>query len=199
MTNVIIQNRKKQRRRKQIIFTAAVTATLCIGLFLFDSAQIGKEIDQYKEVPVYYNGIIYTRSHGRHYSNAGYYYGQKWQCVEYVKRFYAQAKNHAMPDVFGNAKDFFDPTILHGQRNESRGLIQYRNGNNVSPRPDDLLVFTDRQYGHVAIITEVSESSIVIIQQNILWGTRSELPLRVENGNYYVGKARVPAGWLRLE
>ena len=57
MTNVIIQNRKKQRRRKQIIF--AVALTLCIGLLVFDSTQIGKEIDQYKEVPVYYNGIFY--------------------------------------------------------------------------------------------------------------------------------------------
>lgn len=37
----------------------------------------------------------------------GYYYGYKWQCVEYIKRFYYEAKGHKMPDSYGNAKDFW--------------------------------------------------------------------------------------------
>jgi surface antigen len=195
MKNRSLNNRKKLRSW-QIVFCLI---TVLIVVLLIDSTKIGKEIDQYRDVSVYYNGIVYTRSHGRYYSDSGYYYGQKWQCVEYIKRFYAQAKQHSMPDVFGNAKDYFDSSVGQGQLNESRGLIQYRNGESISPKPDDLIVFTDRRYGHVAIITTVTDDSIEIIQQNILWGTRNKLPLRMENGNYYVGNTRKPAGWLRLE
>ena len=72
-----------------------------------------------------------------------YYYGYKWQCVEYIKRFYYEAKGHKMPDVYGNAKDFFDANVEHGTLNEKRGLIQYKNGEDEKPKIDDILVFTD--------------------------------------------------------
>ena len=65
-------------------------------------------LDSYRGVPVYDNGLLYFRNHGKNYSKDGYYFGQKWQCVEFVKRFYYQAKNHRMPDVMGHAKSFFD-------------------------------------------------------------------------------------------
>ena len=78
-------------------------------------------------------------------------------------------------------------------------MIQFDNGGNISPIPDDLLVFTDRKYGHAAIITDVTDSYVEVIQQNVLGKTRDRLPFRVENGQYYVGSIRKPAGWLRLE
>ena len=188
----------KTRKKPRIIVTVFVV--LCIaGIYIYDSFHIGKELDRYKEVSVYYNGIIFTQSHGKNLSDTGYYYGYKWQCVEYIKRFFYDAKNHAMPDLFGHAKDFFDPRIEQGQINESRGLFQYKNGYGVSPQPDDLLVFTDTKYGHVAIITEVTETYIEVIQQNVLGKTRDRLPLSIENGKYFVGSKRKPAGWLRLE
>lgn len=181
--------------------TRLIIVALCITVlfYFYDFSKIGKEIDNYKEVSVYYNGIIYTQSHGQYYSDSGYYYGYKWQCVEYIKRFFYQAKNHEMPDLFGNAKDFFDPSLEQGQINTSRGLVQYKNGGNIPPKPDDLLVFNDTKYGHVAIITEVTETYVEVIQQNVLGKTRDRLPLSVENGVFLVGSKRKPAGWLRLE
>ena len=127
----------------------------------------------------------------------GYYYGQKWQCVEYVKRFYSQALGHEMPDVWGHAKSFFDESLDDGAMNERRGLLQYRNGSSVGPKVNDLVVFTDTKYGHVAIVSFVSTDSVEIVQQNILSGTRARLLLVVSNGGFYVTTPRHPAGWLR--
>ncbi len=158
---------------------------------------IGQEVDNFKGVAVYYNGIDYEQSHGQYYSSDGYYYGNKWQCVEYVKRYYFQVKDHRMPDVMGNAKDFFDPLTLQGKLNQRRGLVQYRNGGGVKPQVDDMVVFTDSKYGHVAIVTEVTENSVEIIQQNVLNKPRQSLKLRVKAGHYYLGTGKQPAGWLR--
>ena len=173
-----------------------------MAFYVHDTLQIGRELDSYKGVAVFYNGIVYTQSHGKNYSDSGYYYGYKWQCVEYVKRFYDLAKGHEMPDVLGNAKDFYDPDVGQGQLNESRGLIQYNNGGDVPPQPDDLLVFNDTKYGHVAIITDVTENYtenyVEVIQQNVPGKIRDRLPLRIENGRYYVGNVKKPAGWLRM-
>lgn len=176
----------------------AILAVLIIFL-VYDRTQVGNKIDSYKGVEVYYNGVIFTNTYGRHFSSDGYYYGRKWQCVEYIKRFYYDAKKHKMPDVYGNAKDFFSEKVPQGHLNKARGLIQYRNGGDVPPQVGDLMVFTDTHYGHVAIITQVTDRSVEIIQQNIIWGTRDILPLQVKGHKYEVGDDRKPAGWLRKE
>lgn len=162
-----------------------------------DTVEIGQEIDMFKGVPVYCNGIDYEQSHGTNYSSDGYYYGNKWQCVEYVKRYYYLVKDHRMPDVMGNAKDFFDPHTPQGKLNQRRGLVQYRNGGEVKPQIDDLVVFTNSKYGHVAIITSVSSDTVEIIQQNVVAMPRQNLKLQVKAGHYYIGNGKQPAGWLR--
>lgn len=175
-----------------------VAVIFIAGIFYFvDRRRIGTEIDSYKGVPAYYNGTLYTKSHGANYSKDKYYFGQKWQCVEYVKRFYYVVKNHRMPDGYGNAKDFFEPGIMQSDMNKKRGLLQYINGGNMKPAPDDLLVFTDTEFGHVGIITKVGKNYIEIIQQNVYGKTRAKYSLKNINGNYFIGEKRKPAGWLR--
>lgn len=44
---------------------------------VWDVNRIGERIDSYKNVDVYHNGIMHTKSYGKHYSEDGYYYGQK--------------------------------------------------------------------------------------------------------------------------
>lgn len=168
-------------------------------ILLFDFTAVGGKIDSYRGVAVYYNGSDFEANHGKNYSEDGYYFGQKWQCVEYVKRFYYLAKNHSMPDTMGNARDFFDPALKQGQFNSHRGLVQYKNGGDMKPSPDDLLVFTDTQYGHVAIITKVTDTFVEIIQQNMGRKSRQRLPLSFAYGRYTVGDRWFPAGWLRKE
>ncbi len=182
---------------RKILVACAVLAALLVGLTVWDARKVGTKLDGYRGVPVHDNGLLFFRSHGRHYSADGYYYGQKWQCVEYIKRFYHQAKGHKMPEVMGHAKDFFDDNLPDGATNSRRGLVQYRNGSTEHPRMDDLLVFTDTKYGHVGIVTDAGDSSIEIIQQNILGHTRQRLSIVLSNGHYFVTSPRKPAGWLR--
>ena len=114
-SNISFGKARRGRKRSRI---AAVFVVICITvlpvIYISDVHKIGANLDSYKGVAIYYNGIIYTQSQGKNYSDSGYYYGYKWQCVEYIKRFYYQTKGHEMPDVFGNAKDFFDPSVEHG-------------------------------------------------------------------------------------
>jgi surface antigen len=159
--------------------------------------KVGTKIDEYKGVAVYSNGKDYVASYGLNFSDDGYYYGLKWQCTEYVKRFYYSVFKHKMPDGAGNAKYYFNPMLEQGSYNSQRGLIQYKNGGNVKPQADDIIVFTDGKYGHVAIISAVGKDWIEVIQQN------SEVPrkkytLTKSDNEYFVDGDRKPAGWLRL-
>ncbi|WP_435895278.1 CHAP domain-containing protein [Oceaniferula spumae] len=159
---------------------------------------VGAEIARYKKVPAYQNGKLIVTSHGKHYATDGYYYGQKWQCVEFVKRFYHDAHGHHMPSVWGHACDFFDPDVAHGEMNTARGMRQYRNGGGEAPKPDDLLVFRKGSLGHVAVVTKVTESSIEVIQQNVHGLPTAQHVLVCKAGKYTVGNKHQPAGWLRL-
>ncbi len=163
------------------------------------SEVVGKELDRYKDIVVYSNGKNYSKSYGKHFSENSYYYGRKWQCVEYVKRFYYDALNHKMPELYGNATDFFDESVPQGGLNKQRDLLQYRNGGDVKPEQDDLLVFNDSKYGHVAIISKVEEDSIEVVQQNVRGKSREEFVLSNSNGTWTVGKKKKPAGWLRIK
>ncbi len=165
---------------------------------MWNHSRVGTELDSYRGVQVYDNGLLFFGSHGRNYSPDGYYYGQKWQCVEYIKRFFHQAKGHRMPEVMGHAKSFFDESLPDGALSRRRGLLQYRNGSSEAPRADDLLVFADTEYGHVGIVTDVSPSAVEMIQQNVLFHTRQRLSLTVTNGHYFITQPRRPAGWLRV-
>ena len=184
-------------RSKPVLVSLAILCLAGVGVFCYNASRVGKVLDSYRSVSVYDNGLLYFRSYGKHYAQDGFYYGQKWQCVEFIKRFFHDAKHHNMPDGMGHAKSFFDDKLPDGALNPRRGLLQHRNGSSEQPRPDDLLVFTDTKYGHVAIVTQVSADSVEIIQQNILAGTRRRLTLAATNGHYFITAPRVPAGWLR--
>jgi hypothetical protein len=164
-------------------------------------------------VEVRSNGVDGLQSHGRHYEgedagglgqeeplldgSLGYYYGQKWQCVDFIKRYYFQALGHRMPDPMGHAVEFFDWETVQGGANAKRGLVQYCNGGGVPPQADDLLVFARPMgYGHVAIVTRTMGEGLEIIQQN---ADRSRALLRVEvrRGKYWISSRKVCLGWLR--
>lgn len=163
------------------------------------SFSIGDSVDSFNGVVVYNNGMDYPKSYGKHYSkDSVYYYGKKWQCVEFIKRYYFDYYHHQMPNGFGNAKDFFDNTIKDGELNKARGLIQYRNESSSCPKAGDILIFGGK-YGHVAIVTKVTDSEVEVIQQNIYMSPRETFKLIVNNGKYTIGENRKPEGWLRMK
>ncbi|MEW6469927.1 MAG: CHAP domain-containing protein [Bacteroidota bacterium] len=159
---------------------------------------MGDPVDSFNGITVYNNGLEYDKSHGRHYSADSFYYGKKWQCVEYIKRYYHDRMEHKFPDGSGHAKEFFDASLPQGGMNERRGLVQYRNGDKEKPQVNDILVFGGK-YGHVAIVSRVGEDEIEVVQQNIYLTPRETFALRNENGRFFVGEGREPLGWLRKE
>ncbi len=131
--------------------------------------KVGESIDEIEGVEVFFNGSI-GHVKNRNVTKNGYNLGLRWQCVEFVKRFYLEFFQHKMPDSYGHAKDFFDKNVKDGELNKSRNLIQFSNPSSIKPKKYDILIFgkTDSNpFGHVAIISKVSDDEIEIIQQNM--------------------------------
>jgi hypothetical protein len=68
--------------------------------------QVGNVIDRFNDVEVFYNGGV-NQVVGRNLTADGYNLGLKYQCVEFVKRYYYQRFNHKMSDSYGHAKKLF--------------------------------------------------------------------------------------------
>ena len=161
---------------------------------------VGQPVDSLNGVYVYYNGRV-GNVIGRNTTSDGYNLGLKYQCVEFVKRYYYEHLNHKMPDSYGHAKDFYEPNLRDGQKSQRRNLTQYSNPSNSQPKVNDLLVFketTFNPYGHVAIVSKVSENSIEIIQQNpgSLASSRANFGL-VKNSDGWSIDNNLIVGWLR--
>lgn len=161
---------------------------------------IGQQLDSLNGIVVYYNGGVDHVSE-RNLAKDGYNLGLKYQCVEFVKRYYYEHYNHKMPDSYGHAKDFFDEALLDGQHNKQRNLTQYTNSSQSQPKVGDLLIFEGtllNRYGHVAIVSDVNENTIEIIQQNPgpFSKSREHFQLGQTNGKWKIENARI-LGWLR--
>lgn len=161
---------------------------------------VGQKIDQFNEVSVFYNGGVGNIS-GRNKTTDGYNLGLKYQCVEFVKRYYYEYFNHKMPDSFGHAKDFYSKSIGDGKYNSKRDLTQYSNPSKSQPQVNDLIIFSGtpfNKFGHVAIISKVTNNEIEIIQQNPgpLGKSRESISLNNKNGKWEIKNGRV-MGWLR--
>ena len=158
----------------------------------------GQEIDSFNGIPVYYNGW-FSNIKGRNVTNDGYNLGLKYQCVEFVKRYYFEHLNHKMPNSYGHAKDFFDNSLRDGQKNKARNLFQYTNASRSKPRVSDLLIYkasTFNKFGHVSIISRVSDDEIEIIQQNVGPQSRETFKLVYSDGLWKIKSNRI-VGWLR--
>ncbi|OCG07581.1 amidase [Gilliamella sp. wkB178] len=165
--------------------------------WLVDKDKIGKVIDQFNGVNVYYNGSTGNVS-GRNVTPEGYNLGQKYQCVEFIKRYYYERFNHKMPDSYGHAKDYFDSSIADGQINPKRNLLQFTNGSPTKPQVEDIIVLGWSRYGHVAIISKVSDNEIEIVQQNPgpNVSSRATYTLSFNNGLWKIDSFRI-LGYLR--
>ena len=162
--------------------------------------EIGQKVDSLNGVFVYYNGSVSNVS-GRRLTKDGYNLGLKYQCVEFVKRYYYEALDHKMPDSYGHAKDFFISRVKDGKRNAQRNLIQYINPSSSQPKVNDLVVYSGtvfNSYGHVSIISKVSDSEIEIIQQNpgSFGKSRATFKLSNTSGKWHIDNKQI-LGWLR--
>lgn len=186
---------------KKIIFIV----TLIIVLFFIlkivkeinwnSKHEVGEILDNYNGVKVYYNGGV-SNTEGRNMTKNGYNIGMKYQCVEFVKRYYYEHFNHKMPDTYGNAKDFFDKGVKDGEMNTTRDLLQYTNPSKIKPKADDIIIFDKsilNSYGHVAIVSKVENDYIEIVQQNPgpFRNSRDTIMLKADNSLWLLDNDRI--------
>ena len=182
------------------------TTFIVIGLTTFliryqnnTKTKIGEVVDEYNSIKVFQNGNIQNTS-GRN-TVKGYNLGLKYQCVEFVKRYYYYHYNHKMPNSYGHAKSFFHKGLKDGKLNKDRGLIQFSNGSKEKPKTGDLIIFDGHifnKFGHVAIVSKVTSSSVEIIQQNT-FSSRKKLKLHKTKKGKWTIKDKLALGWLRMK
>ena len=199
----------KGRRRglRKLLVVACVLFAVC-GLYcvatrlnLSPGTSVGDVVDSFNGVSVHHNGGI-SASSGRNLTPDGYNIGIRYQCVEFVKRYYNERFSHRMPDTYGHAKDFFERGLADGTPNSRRGLLQFVNGGTHAPAAEDIIVLAPwifNRYGHVAIVSAVSGDALEVVQQNPgpFGKTRKTYRLSTRDGRWQVENGRV-LGWLRL-
>lgn len=196
--------------KKTLFLLLAIAATSALVIFLYQrnagystrNYQIGDQLDSLNHVIVYYNGGMGNVS-GRNTAPDGYNIGLKYQCVEFVKRYYYEYYKHKMPNAYGNAIDFFDRGLKDGALNKDRGLIQYTNPSKSKPQVGDLIIMDatlTNEYGHVVIVSNVTDDEVEIIQQNA--GNpdhpRDVFDLERNDGLWEIDHSRI-LGWLRMK
>lgn len=192
--------------KKRIIIILLILTTLfftykVVKKVNFNSKySVGEPIDSLNNVIVYFNGGVDNVLERN--TKEGYNIGLKYQCVEFVKRYYYEFYNHKMPDSYGHAKSFFDPNTKDGNINNQRNLIQYTNPSKSKPEIGDLIIFDGtltNKYGHVAIISNVNEHEIEIIQQNPgpFSDSRETFSLNKTNNEKWGIENKRVLGWLR--
>lgn len=166
----------------------------------YEVSKPGDTLDMLNNVFVFYNENMNNTS-GRNLTKDGYNLGLKWQCVEFVKRYYFEHLKHKMPNSYGHAKDFYNVNLKDGKLNRDRDLLQFSNGSKQKPKADDLIVFKGNvfnPYGHVAIVSKVTGSEMEIVQQNVGKTSRETFVLKFKNNLWYVNQSSI-LGWLRKE
>lgn len=141
----------------------------------------------------------------------GIYTGYKWQCVEYARRWLLLNKGYVFEDI-AMAYDIFRlQQVTVPESEQTLPLRSFRNGSPRHPEPGCMLIWSEggefQVTGHVAIVTEVTESYIRIAEQNVghqYWTEgvdyARELPARIDNNSGYwiqctFGDAKI-LGWV---
>ena len=192
------------------ILAIAVTVASATGYFFYANSttvvyvngkRIGEAVDSLNGVYVYYNGMTDNVTE-RHRTWDGYNLGLKFQCIEFVKRYYYERFDHEMPDAYGNAVTYYDRRVRDGRLNAQRGLWQFSNPSRWKPAANDIIVFDStatNPYGHIAIISRVTKDEIEIVQQNA--GPTSPSRVRYhlsQTNNGWVVDNKLVLGRLRL-
>jgi hypothetical protein len=82
------------RNKLAIIIAGGLSIVCCVYLGVTKvnlniSRNVGEIVDNLDGIPVYFNGGV-GHSSGRNLAADGYNFGIKYQCVEFVKRYYYQ-------------------------------------------------------------------------------------------------------------
>ena len=108
-----------------------------------------------------------------------------------------------MPNVAGNPEEFFDPKVGDGELNTKRDLLQFANPSFSLPAVGDILILKrnkDFLHGHVAIVSNVYDGALEVIQQNPgPFKSSRALFGYGDFGNKYKIDDKDVLGWLRIK
>lgn len=114
---------------------------------------------------------VWRSRHQFRHEYDGLYYGYRYQCVEFSRRWLIHAQGITFGDV-GMAYEIFE--LPHATRVSDGSLVPWENiPNGFSPRPvpGSVLIWDEggefRHTGHVAIVTEVSDNWVRVAEQNV--------------------------------
>ncbi len=155
-------------------------------------------------VPVYssdYSSIDKNDLSERHTFRSyydGVFMGYKWQCVEFARRWLYINKGFIFNDI-AMAYDIFQLTTVRKISNsEILPFYSFSNGSLRAPIPGALLIWDEggefEDTGHVAVVTEVFDDKIRIVEQNerhSLWNKEQnysrELKTKIDdNGGHWI-------------
>ena len=191
----------KRYRFVVLLLLLVVLGFLSFKINIHPVLRVGDVVDSFNEVNVYFNGAV---SHVEDRNTVdGYNVGLRYQCVEFVKRYYLDHYNHKFPNTYGHAKDFFNGSLSDGDFNSERGLVQFSNPSLSKPQEGDLLIMDAvlwNPYGHVAIVSNVIGDSIEIVQQNAgpFGSTREHYSVKYDRKKWLIEHDRI-LGWLRIK
>lgn len=189
----------KTRSPKRVVFlllssAALVFASLVVIPAALAAQPFGSYLGQFNRVASYSNGSTGYVSNLSNYVGSV-YTGMKWQCVEYVRRYYLSVFNTDLASRYtGNANTWYSNAA-------AMGLEQYPNGGTTPPQVGDILGSTGPSLnGHVAIIKRITGNKVFTAQQNFANDSTDldkPLTLTVSNGTYTVSGYSGIQGWLR--
>lgn len=144
------------------------------------------------------NQTEYASRNDYQHSLDGVYLGYKWQCVEFARRWLYQCSGFVFEDV-GMAYEIYRLNVLiNPKTGEKKALKAFKNGSDERPVVGAMLIWDEggefARTGHVAIITEVSNTFVRIAEQNVhfspwLPGADYARELKVaqdEKGHFYI-------------
>ena len=177
---------------RKILAAALAGLVLFAALFTIalagDPPGFGKLLGQFQGENVFSNGL--DPSYVSQYKSG---YGIEWQCVEFVQRYWA--KKGWGPKVWGlNAADMFGASIA--------GAKSLPNGSSIRPVPGDILIFSQTgawRFGHVALVTSVTNGQITFAQQNV--GEKWTASLPIDGSNHINSQGKYPpvSGWIHSD
>ena len=121
-------------------------------------------------------GVVVFSNYKRH-KNERTYAGEKWECVEFVRRFLMITRGITFDEI-DHAYDIFNLPYFQTLDGVKIPIVILRNDGKNKPQTGDILVWSkdvdDRRHGHVAIVVETKESGDVLIAEqnweNEEWG-----------------------------
>lgn len=144
---VITSSGTKYVTQPVIIYTETPTSGLKFG----NSYGVVNGVDAFSNGASGYASNSYN-------TTQGFNTGMKWQCVEFINRYYLIVYGLSIRISGNNANEYFNTA-------SKRGLKGYSNGSDA-PRIGDIICFSGGTYGHVGIVIEVGSSYVKIAHQN---------------------------------